>query len=75
MNKLWTITVTLDQVHAVEEAIANAGVDVVDFDKSKVFRFNNPLVKDPIGLICYHVVCDDLCFSKIEKAVNGMRLY
>lgn len=68
-EKLYTITALKSEKKQVEQILKDFRKDIVDSDKTKVFKVQGLL------MINYTVVCSEETFSEIVKAMNGSRIY
>lgn len=67
--KLFTLTILQSEERAVKQILKKFRKDIIDSDKSKVFRV------DGFKLMSYHVVCTEEIFTEIVQAANGQRIY
>lgn len=69
MYKLYTITVTKNEVKELEKWIKKLGDLIVDIDKSKYFNSIDGYV-----LRVYSIVTDQDTFNALNNAINGVKL-
>lgn len=69
MYKLYTITVTKNEVKELEKWIKKLGDLIIDIDKSKYFNSIDGYV-----LRVYSIVTDADTFNALNNAINGVKL-
>ena len=69
MYKLYTITVTKNEVKELEKWIKKLGDLIIDIDKSKYFNCIDGYV-----LRVYSIVTDADTFNAFNNAINGVKL-
>lgn len=69
MYKLYTITVTKNEVKELEKWIKKLGDLIIDIDRSKYFNSIDGYV-----LRVYSIVTDADTFNALNNAINGVKL-